>query len=149
MAFYLCCRKKSVERVVETVMDQQTPTRLIGIYNADGGIVGELKYFFGHLIGVAKCELCDVTHSPIRRKASWDRLARQLKAEYGLDFALEHLNERSEAETKASAGREPCVLAEYPDGSLGMFLDRQELRVVDGDIDRFAKLVRARLALFF
>jgi hypothetical protein len=27
-------------------MDQQTPTRLIGIYNADGGIVGELKYFF-------------------------------------------------------------------------------------------------------
>jgi hypothetical protein len=149
VAFYLCCRKKSVERVVETVMDPQTPTRLIGIYNADGGIVGELKYFFGHLIGVAKCELCDVTHSPIRRKASWDRLARQLKAEYGLDFALEHLNERSEAETKASAGREPCVLAEYPDGSLGMFLDRQELRVVGGDVDRFAKLVRARLALFF
>jgi hypothetical protein len=149
VAFYLCCRKKSVERVVETVMDQQTPTRLIGIYNADGGIVGELKYFFGHLIGVAKCELCDVTHSPIRRKASWDRLARQLKAEYGLDFALEHLNERSEAETKASAGREPCVLAEYPDGSLGMFLDRQELRVVGGDVERFAKLVRARLALFF
>jgi hypothetical protein len=130
-------------------MDQQKPIRLIGVYNADGGVVGELKYFFGHLIGIAKCELCDITHSPIRRKASWDRLASELKAEYGLDFALEHLNERSEAENKASAGREPCVLAEYPDGSLGMFLDRQELRVVDGNVDRFAKLVRARLALFF
>ena len=130
-------------------MDQQKPIRLIGVYNADGGVVGELKYFFGHLIGIAKCELCDITHSPIRRKASWDRLASELKAEYGLDFALEHLNERSEAENKASAGREPCVLAEYPDGSLGMFLDRQELRVVGGDVDRFAKLVRARLALFF
>ncbi len=56
---------------------------------------------------------------------------------------------RTEAETKASAAKEPCVLAEYPDGSLGMFLDRQELRVVDGNVDRFAKLVRARLALFF
>jgi hypothetical protein len=130
-------------------MDQQKPIRLIGVYNADGGVVGELKYFFGHLIGIAKCELCDITHSPIRRKASWDRLASELKAEYGLDFALEHLNERSEAENKASAGREPCVLAEYPDGSLGMFLDRQELRMVDGNVDRFAKLVRARLALFF
>jgi hypothetical protein len=130
-------------------MDQQKPIRLIGVYNADGGVVGELKYFFGHLVGVAKCELCDITHSPIRRKASWDRLASELKTEYGLDFALEHLNERSEAETKASAGREPCVLAEYPDGSLGMFLDRQELRVVEGNVDRFAKLVRARLALFF
>jgi hypothetical protein len=105
-------------------MDQQKPIRLIGVYNADGGVVGELKYFFGHLIGIAKCELCDITHSLIQRKSSWDRLASELKTEYGLDFALEHLNERSEAENKASAGREPCVLAEYPDGSLGMFLDR-------------------------
>ena len=130
-------------------MDQQKPVRLIGVYNADGGVVGELKYFFGHLIGVAKCELCDITHSPIRRKASFDRLAADLKAEYGLDFALKHLNERTEQESKASLAKEPCVLAEYPDGSLGMFLDRQELRVVGGDVERFAKLVRARLAIFF
>jgi hypothetical protein len=130
-------------------LNQQKPIRLIGVYNADGGVVGELKYFFGHLVGIAKCELCDITHSPIRRKASFDKLAGELKSDYGLDFALKHLNERTEAETKASAAKEPCVLAEYPDGSLGMFLDRQELRVVDGDVERFAKLVRARLALFF
>ena len=130
-------------------MDQQKPIRLIGVYNADGGVVGELKYFFGHLIGIAKCELCDITHSPIRRKASFDQLAGELKNEYGLDFALKHLNERTESETKASVGKEPCVLAEYPDGSLGMFLDRQELRVVDGHVDKFSKLIRARLAIFF
>jgi hypothetical protein len=130
-------------------MDQQKPIRLIGVYNADGGVIGELKYFFGHLIGVAKCELCDITHSPIRRKASFDQLAGELKTEYELDFALKHLNERTESETKASSGKEPCVLAEYPDGSLGMFLDRQELRVVGGHVDKFSKLVRARLALFF
>jgi hypothetical protein len=130
-------------------MDQQKPIRLIGVYNADGGVVGELKYFFGHLIGIAKCELCDITHSLIQRKSSWDRLASELKVEYGLDFALKHLNERTESETKATAGKVPCVLAEYPDGSLGMFLDRQELRVVDGHVDKFSKLVRARLALFF
>jgi hypothetical protein len=135
--------------VVGSAMDQQKPVRLIGVYNADGGIVGELKYFFGHLVGVAKCELCDITHSPIRRKASFDRLALELTAQYGLDFALKHLNERTDAETKASKAKEPCVLAEYPDGSLGMFLDRQELRVAGGDVERFAKLVRARLATFF
>jgi hypothetical protein len=130
-------------------MDQQKPIRLVGIYKADGGIVGELKYFFGHLIGVAKCELCDVTHSPIRRKAAFDALAKALKTEFGLDFALKHLNERTEAEIKASAGKEPCVLAEYQDGSLGMFLDRQELREVKGDVARFEKVTRARLTLFF
>jgi len=130
-------------------MDQQKPIRLVGVYKADGGVIGELKYFFGHLIGVAKCELCDVTHSPIRKKASFDQLTKDLKVEFGLDFALKHLNERTEAETKASAGKEPCVLAEYPDGSLGMFLDRQELRVVGGDVERFTKIVKARLAIYF
>jgi hypothetical protein len=130
-------------------MDQQKPIRLVGVYKAGGGIVGELKYFFGHLIGVAKCELCDVTHSPIRRKAAFDALAKALKTEFGLDFALKHLNERTEAEIKASAGKEPCVLAEYQDGSLGMFLDRQELREVKGDVARFEKVTRARLTLFF
>jgi hypothetical protein len=130
-------------------MDQQKPIRLIGVYKADGGVIGELKYFFGHLIGVAKGELCDVTHSPIRKKASFDQLTKALKSEFGLDFALKHLNERTEAETKASSGKEPCVLAEYPDGSLGMFLDRQELRDLKGDVGRFEKVARARLALFF
>jgi hypothetical protein len=130
-------------------MDQQKPIRLVGVYKADGGVIGELKYFFGHLIGVAKCELCDVTHSPIRKKASFDQLTKDLKTEFGLDVALKHLNERTEAEIKASSGKEPCVLAEYPDGSLGMFLDRQELREVKGDVDRFEKVTRARLALFF
>ena len=128
---------------------QEKPVKLIGVYNADGGVIGELKYFFGHLVGVAKCELCDITHSPIRRKAAFDRLTADLKAQYGLDFALKHLNERTEAETKASLAKEPCVLVEYPDGSLGMFLDRQELRVVGGDVARFEALVRARLGIYF
>lgn len=128
---------------------QEKPVKLIGVYNADGGVIGELKYFFGHLVGVAKCELCDITHSPIRRKAAFDRLTADLKAQYGLDFALKHLNERTEAETKASLAKEPCVLVEYPDGTLGMFLDRQELRVVGGDVARFEALVRARLGIYF
>ena len=130
-------------------MDQQKPIRLVGVSKADGGVIGELKYFFGHLIGIAKCELCDVTHSPIRKKASFDKLTKDLKDQFGLDFALKHLNKRTEAETKASAGKEPCVLDEYPDGSLGMFLDRQELREVKGDVARFEKVASARLALFF
>ena len=128
---------------------QEKPVKLIGIYNADGGLVGELNYFLGHLIGVAKCELCDITHSPLRKKASFDKLTKDLKAEFGLDFDLLHLNERSESEARASDSKQPCVLAEFPDGSLGMFLDRQELRVVKGDVAKFEALVRARLKLYF
>ena len=111
--------------------------------------MGELKYFFGHLIGITKCELCDVTHSPIRRKASFDQLADALKSEFGLEVDLKHLNERSESEIRASSGQEPCVLAQYADGSLGMFLDRAELSMAKGDVAKFEGLIRARLRLFF
>ncbi|MFY7862321.1 MAG: hypothetical protein ACOVN6_00130 [Rhodoluna sp.] len=41
---------------------------LIGIYKADGGIVGELSYFFGHLIGLRSCSLCEISKSPIINK---------------------------------------------------------------------------------
>jgi hypothetical protein len=128
---------------------QDKPIRLIGVYNADGGLVGELKYFFSHLVGISKCELCDITHSPIRRKASFDAFRARLKQEYGIEIELVHLNERTEGQEKASSGKVPCVLAEFSDGKYSMFLDRVDLKAVHGDVGAFEKLVRARLGLFF
>lgn len=128
---------------------QQQPVALIGIYNANGGFRGEISYFFGHLVGAVKCELCDITHSPLRRKAAFDSLAVELKEQYGLDFALKHKNELSESETQAATGQMPCVLAQFPDGSLGMLLDRVDLRALDGSVSKFGQLLKARLALFF
>ena len=39
-----------------------------GVYHADGGIVGELRYVFGKLRGTAHCALCDITHSYVSEK---------------------------------------------------------------------------------
>jgi hypothetical protein len=38
------------------------PIRLTGVYNANGGIMGELAYVLGHLVGARECNLCDITH---------------------------------------------------------------------------------------
>lgn len=121
---------------------------LIGVYKADGGIIGELSYFFGHLIGVRECSLCDITHSPFKKKGEFKRLEDQLNQEFDLDFRLVHMNERTEKELAASTGREPCVLLAHEDGSLSMFLDFQELKAADGSVKSFEKLVRNRLDLF-
>jgi hypothetical protein len=129
--------------------DQQQPINLIGVYNADGGFKGELQYFFGHLIGTAECTLCDVTHSPIRRKPEWDKMVALLAADFSLGFSLLHRNERSEKVASATTGREPCVLGEYADGNLTMLLDSVDLKAVKGDVKKFEKVLRARLALFF
>lgn len=121
---------------------------LIGIYKADGGTVGELKYFFGHLIGIASCSLCDISHSPIKKKSSFKDLERLLLEEYGILVRMIHLNERSEREKKASAGREPCVLLEYPDQSISMFFDSKDLAALSGSVSSLKKLIFSRLDMY-
>ena len=121
---------------------------LIGVYKADGGIFGELSYFIGHLLGTRECSLCDITHSPIRKKQEFKDLETRLNDEFGIGFRLVHMNERTEQEHKASGGQEPCVLLQHEDGSLSMFLDFIELKAASGSVNSFEKLVRNRLDLF-
>jgi hypothetical protein len=121
---------------------------LIGVYKADGGFVGEISYFLGHLFGVKECSLCDITHSPIMKKKAFKEFEARLRADRGIDIRLVHMNERTEAELAASKGREPCVLLQYEDGSISMFLDYEELKAAGGRVNSFEKLVESRLNIY-
>ena len=121
---------------------------LIGIYKADGGILGELSYFFGHLVGLKSCSLCDITHSPIKKKNDFKAFEKRLLEERGIAFRLVHMNERRETELAASKGQEPCVLLQYEDGSISMFLDFVELKASKGSVKSFEKLVESRLNIY-
>lgn len=122
--------------------------RLIGVYNADGGFKGELAYFFGHLVGVRHCTLCDVTHSPVSKKASWRKLERRIRDELGYTFVLVHKNERTPEQLAASAGREPCVLIEDEAGNLSMILDWNDLKLAKGKVKSFERILRAKLLMY-
>jgi len=121
---------------------------LIGIYKADGGLVGELTYFFGHLIGVRSCSLCSISHSPIKKKTSFKELEKHLFEEHGILVRMIHLNELNEREKKASEGREPCMLLEYPDQSISMFLDSTDLKALSGRVSSLKKLILTRLDMY-
>ena len=81
---------------------------LVGVYHADGGPIGEAKYVIGKLMGTAHCALCDITHSPVRRKPAWDRMV----AELGAPLELLHLNEMPPAIAAATTRHgSPAVFA--------------------------------------
>ena len=109
-------------------------TSLIGVYQADGGPVGEAKYVIGKLLGLAHCALCDITHSPVRRKPVWDRMVARL----GIPFTLLHLNELPEdvADGVRRWGA-PAVLGRCADGTLTVVVGPEELERQDGSVDRF------------
>jgi hypothetical protein len=116
---------------------------LVGVYHADGGPIGEARYVIGRLMGTTHCALCDITHSPVRRKPAWDRMV----AELGVPLELLHLNEMPPAIAAATTRHgSPAVLARYADGSIEPVLLPADLEVLAGSVDAFSIALRAALA---
>ena len=108
--------------------------RFLGVYDADGGIAGELRYVVGHLLGSAECALCDVTHSPVRRKRAWDAFVATLD----VPFDLRHRNELTDAEQDAVLPMGLPVVAAETEAGWVPLLDRAALERCAGDVDTFA-----------
>lgn len=109
-------------------------SRLIGVYHADGGPVGEVKYVIGKLLGTAHCALCDITHSPVRRKPAWDQMVDRL----GIPFQLVHLNEMTaEVAEVARVTGTPVVVGQCSDGALTPLLGPDQLELQGSSVHRF------------
>ncbi len=115
---------------------------LVGVYHADGGPVGEVRYVIGKLLGTAHCALCDITHSPVRRKPAWDAMVRRL----ALPITLVHLNEMP-ADVAAMAGQTgtPVVLGRWDDGSLVEIMGPAALAQQQGSVTAFERALAAAL----
>src|SRR6478735_10675397 len=67
--------------------------RLIGVYDADGTVRGELAYWVGARLGRAHCALCDITHGLIRERADW----KACRASLPVPFDTFHRDDQPEA----------------------------------------------------
>jgi hypothetical protein len=111
---------------------------LIGVYNADGGIVGELRYVTGKLLGRAHCALCDITHRGVSARPEFTRACARIP----VPFTLRHLNERPGDVRDASGEAVPCVLARTG-GDLVVLLGPADLEACAKDADEFERRLRA------
>lgn len=108
-----------------------TISELVGVYDADGGLRGEAAYVWGKLRGTTHCGLCDITHSSVRRKASWDRMVASLP----VAVRLLHLNELDDELEKAVATcGAPAVLGRDEAG-WHVLVGAAELDAMAGSVD--------------
>ena len=114
---------------------------LVGVYHADGSLVGELRYLWGKFRGTAHCALCDITHATVREKAAFKACRSRLP----IPLRVLHLDERSEDLIEATEGRTPCVVGKAPDG-WQMVLDAQTLDACKSSVECFERQLRLRLA---
>ena len=111
------------------------------MYDADGGLVGELRYVVGRAAGRAHCDLCDITHGAVRPKRAWIDLTARLP----VPVRVVHRNERTAEVLAASDGGTPCVLARRG-GALEVALGPEELRACAGDVTELERRLRTVLA---
>ena len=115
---------------------------VLGVYDADGGIRGELTYVIGHLLGRTECSLCDVTHAVVRRRPEWDAMASGLP----VPVRLVHRNEVTASERAAWAGVGlPVVLAATASGEHRVLLTPDDLAALDGSVAAFDGALRDAL----
>ncbi len=111
---------------------------LIGVYNADGTLSGELRYWFGARLGRAHCALCEITHGSFLEKDEWKRVSGALP----VPFEAVHLNERSPALKAASGTATPCVIASTGNG-FEMLLGAEELEACRSEPQALAAAILA------
>lgn len=115
--------------------------RLVGVYNADGGLLGELRYAAGKLFGTAECALCDITHKGIAEKSEMAACRRRLD----VPFETVHLNERDRPLRDLTDGRTPCVVAVDSVGGMSVLLSPDELAECAGSVESFETEILQRL----
>ena len=120
-------------------MDRQ-PAEIIGVYHADGGPIGELRYVIGKARGTTHCALCDITHGLVRRKSEWNRSC----SDFDLPIRLVHLNERTAQEARACTLGTPTVLVRWTDGEVRPLLGPADLEL-EGSVTRFFDRLTAAL----
>ena len=114
-----------------------------GVYHADGGIVGELRYVFGKLRGTVHCALCDITHSYVSEKKSM----KECRSNSPVPFHLVHLNEQNEGLQSITEGVTPCVVAETNEG-FQVILYPDELEDCEKKVESFQQKLDSALKQF-
>ncbi len=99
---------------------------LVGVYDADGSVRGEVAYWIGARLGRAHCALCDVTHGLFAERADW-RAARSALA---VPFETCHRDDQPADVAACGGGLAPVVVARTTGGP--------QLLLGPGDLDHCA-----------
>lgn len=115
--------------------------RLIGVYDAEGTVRGELAYWIGARLGRAHCSLCDITHGSVREKPAW----KQCRADLPVAFDTYHRDDQPDAVRSAVGGVAPFVVAETDAGIVDL-LGPTELDACGGTIEAFLAAIERAVA---
>jgi len=107
--------------------ESRTIKGLVGVYNAEGTLRGELTYWVGARLGRGHCGLCDITHGSIREKAEWKRC----RAGLPVPFETFHRDDQPDDIRVLLGNALPAVVAQTESGFV-LLLGPEQLAHCEG-----------------
>ena len=125
--------RSGLKTVVDMVDDIVTSMdKMYGVYNADGGIMGEIAYVWGKIRGTAHCALCDITHRGVSKKKEW----KDLEGRLATPMDLLHINEQDFDLARFTEGKTPCVVGDFA-GELRLIMNSEDLEECGKSVEKF------------
>ncbi|CAN5599415.1 hypothetical protein BH10ACT3_BH10ACT3_18400 [soil metagenome] len=121
--------------------EPETIRRLIGVYDADSTLRGELSYWVGARLGRTHCSLCEITHGMVRERADW----RSCRDGLSVPFDTYHRNDQPD-DVPAATGDAAPVVAAQTDDRIVVLLDASRLEECDGSPERLVDALTAAAA---
>jgi hypothetical protein len=115
--------------------------RLVGVYDADSTLRGELAYWVGARLGRRHCSLCEITHGAVRQRPEW----KACQADLPVPFDTYHRNDQPDS-IRAACGGEPPVVVAVTDTGHVVLLDAGDLAACNGSIDRMVEAIEQSAA---
>ena len=110
--------------------------QIIGIYQADGGVLGELKYISGKIFGMAHCALCDITHGRTGKKDAW----KECESNLGIPIKFVHLNEREPELEEYTKSITPCIVGKTNKDYI-LLVNSEQLEKCKGNVKELESLL--------
>lgn len=112
-------------------------TRVIGVYDAEGTLRGEISYLLRRTLAGEHCALCDITHGLVRMRSSWERCAADFTERHGVAVHLAHRDDAPLSVLDDASFRAPAVYLERLDGTVELLMTAADLARCENSPDRF------------
>ena len=120
--------------------------KLIGVYDADATLWGEMSYWIGARFGVRHCSLCDITHSLFREKSQWRQCQSKLEHDLHIEFETFHRNDQPDDVRACIDGDYPAVVMRGDDGKVSMFMSAGEIEACGVSPEQFVAEISRKFA---
>lgn len=115
---------------------------VVGVYNANSTVLGEVSYWIGARLGVAHCSLCDITHGLFTERADW----KSCRDQSSFTFSTFHRNDQPQAVRVAANDVTPIVVALINE-KYQVLLGPQQIEACEGSPERLVEAINQALGL--